>query len=92
MVYRHLLSVPAFGIFRVLVVGFAACDNVIDAVVAGRLVNEDALSAIGVSVPIYLLFVSVILGLAIEMCIRDSISALWHRSIKRRQRQRKKRL
>lgn len=26
--------------------------NVIDAVVAGRLVNEDALSAIGVSVPI----------------------------------------
>lgn len=29
--------------------------NVIDAVVAGRLVNEDALSAIGVSVPIYLL-------------------------------------
>ena len=38
--------------------------NVIDAVVAGRLVNEDALSAIGVSVPIYLLFVSVILGLA----------------------------
>ncbi len=30
--------------------------NVIDAVVAGRLVNEDALSAIGVSVPIYLLF------------------------------------
>lgn len=39
--------------------------NVIDGVVAGRLVNEDALSAIGVSVPIYLLFVSVILGLAI---------------------------
>lgn len=39
--------------------------NVIDAVVAGRLVNEDALSAIGVSVPIYLLFVSVILGLTI---------------------------
>ena len=29
--------------------------NVIDAVVAGRLVNEDVLSAIGVSVPIYLL-------------------------------------
>lgn len=28
--------------------------NVIDAVVAGRLVNEDALSAIGVSVPISL--------------------------------------
>ncbi len=41
--------------------------NVIDAVVAGRLVNEDALSAIVVSVPIYLLFVSVILGLAIEI-------------------------
>ena len=30
--------------------------NVIDAVVAGRLVNEDALSAIGVSVLIYLLW------------------------------------
>lgn len=43
--------------------------NVIDAVVAGRLVNEDALSAIGVSVPIYLLFVSVILGLAIGITI-----------------------
>lgn len=43
--------------------------NVIDAVVAGRLVNEDALSAIGVSVPIYLLFVSVILGLAIGVTI-----------------------
>ena len=34
--------------------------NVIDAVVAGRLVNEDALSAIGVSVPIYLLFKAVV--------------------------------
>lgn len=43
--------------------------NVIDAVVAGRLVSEDALSAIGVSVPIYLLFVSVILGLAIGITI-----------------------
>lgn len=43
--------------------------NVIDAVVAGRFVNEDALSAIGVSVPIYLLFVSVILGLAIGITI-----------------------
>ena len=43
--------------------------NVIDTVVAGRLVNEDALSAIGVSVPIYLLFVSVILGLAIGITI-----------------------
>lgn len=43
--------------------------NVIDAVVAGRLVNEDALSAIGVSVPIYLLFVSIILGLAIGITI-----------------------
>ena len=43
--------------------------NVIDAVVAGRLVNEDALSAIGVSVPIYLLFVSVILGLVIGITI-----------------------
>ena len=43
--------------------------NVIDAVVAGRLVNEDALSAIGVSVSIYLLFVSVILGLAIGITI-----------------------
>lgn len=31
--------------------------------------NEDALSAIGVSVPIYLLFVSVILGLAIGITI-----------------------
>lgn len=43
--------------------------NVIDAVVAGRLVNEEALSAIGVSVPIYLLFVSIILGLAIGITI-----------------------
>lgn len=43
--------------------------NVIDAVVAGRFVSEDALSAIGVSVPIYLLFVSVILGLAIGITI-----------------------
>lgn len=43
--------------------------NVIDAVVAGRFVNEDALSAIGVSVPTYLLFVSVILGLAIGITI-----------------------
>ena len=43
--------------------------NVIDAVVAGRLVNADALSAIGVSVPIYLLFVSVILGFAIGITI-----------------------
>lgn len=43
--------------------------NVIDAVVAGRLINEDALSAIGVSIPIYLLFVSVILGLAIGITI-----------------------
>ena len=43
--------------------------NVIDAVIAGRLVSEDALSAIGVSVPIYLLFVSVILGLAIGITI-----------------------
>ena len=43
--------------------------NVIDAVVAGRLVNDDALSAIGVSVPIYLLFVSVILGFAIGITI-----------------------
>lgn len=43
--------------------------NVIDAVVAGRLVSEDALSAIGVSVPIYLLFVSVILGLAIGITV-----------------------
>lgn len=43
--------------------------NVIDAVVAGRLVNTDALSAIGVSVPIYLLFVSVIFGFAIGITI-----------------------
>ena len=43
--------------------------NVIDAVVAGRLVNDSALSAIGVSVPIYLLFVSIILGFAIGITI-----------------------
>ena len=43
--------------------------NVIDAVVAGRLINDDALSAIGVSVPIYLLFVAVILGFAIGITI-----------------------
>ena len=43
--------------------------NVIDAVVAGRLVSDRALSAIGVSVPIYLLFVSVILGFAIGITI-----------------------
>lgn len=43
--------------------------NVIDAVVAGQLVNADALLAIGVSVPIYLLFTSVILGFAIGITI-----------------------
>ena len=43
--------------------------NVIDAVIAGRLVNDSALSAIGVSVPIYLLFVSIILGFAIGITI-----------------------
>ena len=43
--------------------------NVIDAVVAGRLVDDSALSAIGVSVPIYLLFVSIILGFAIGITI-----------------------
>jgi len=32
-------------------------------------VNEEALFAIGVSVPIYLLFVSIILGLAIGITI-----------------------
>ena len=43
--------------------------NVIDAVIAGRLVNEDALYAIGVSVSIDLLLVSIILGLAIGITI-----------------------
>ncbi|MFR2880599.1 MAG: MATE family efflux transporter [Lachnospiraceae bacterium] len=55
--------------------------NVIDAVVAGRLVSEDALSAIGVSVLIYLLFVSVILGLAIGITIL-SCPIFWSKAIR----------
>lgn len=43
--------------------------NIIDAIVAGRLLTDNSISAIGVAVPIYLLFVSVILGLAIGVSI-----------------------
>ena len=43
--------------------------NIIDAVIAGRLLSDNSISAIGVAVPIYLLFVSVILGLAIGITI-----------------------
>lgn len=50
--------------------------NVIDAVVAGRLVNEDALSAIGVSVPIYLLFGGMTAASRIEAFILLPVQAL----------------
>lgn len=43
--------------------------NIIDAIVAGRLLTDNSISAIGVAIPIYLLFVSVILGLAIGVSI-----------------------
>ncbi len=43
--------------------------NVIDAVVAGRLIDSNALSAIGVAIPIYLLLISVIMGIAMGVMI-----------------------
>ena len=43
--------------------------NVIDAVVAGRLIDSNALSAIGVAIPIYLLLISIIMGIAMGVMI-----------------------
>lgn len=43
--------------------------NVIDAVVAGRLIDSGALSAIGAAIPIYLLLISVIMGIAMGVMI-----------------------
>ena len=43
--------------------------NVIDAVVAGRLIDSNALSAIGVAIPIYFLLISVIMGIAMGVMI-----------------------
>lgn len=43
--------------------------NVIDAVVAGRLIDSNALSAIGAAIPVYLLLISVIMGIAMGVMI-----------------------